>query len=577
MRREYKARDVILYALILILFATLVGRLYYLQVIKGKYYDELSKFRSLRIMDIEPIRGRILDRNGIVLAENVPSFELVVTYDDVRNHDEEFNAVSKIIGVSVEKMEEIIKNANVPAYKEVVLKRGLTDKERISIEELWNDLPGFKVNVSSKRYYPFGSIGEAFLGYVGPVTEEDLKNDDFYGYSDYIGKQGVEFSYEKFLRGEKGQKEVLLDSLGRVQQVIYEKPPVAGSDVYLTIDIEIQKKLEDIIGDKTGVSIVMNDSGEIIAMVSHPSFDPNTLVQGISEAEYEDLLTKKAFLNRAIQASYPPGSTFKPVTLIAALETGTISPTTVINCPGYIYIGNRMFKDWVYPGAFGNQTPAVALANSSDVFFWQIGIKTGIENISKYAKILHIDGKTNVDIPFEISGFIPDPQWKVNNSGENWYIGDTANTSIGQGYVLVTPLSMATFYQSIANKGIAYEPHFVSKIISSGGNVVENFSKEILFQYNVKSETFSTVYEGLRGLANKPDMKVMRVNNLEVYAKTGSAELGDGSVHHWLISIIEAKDEKYIGLLFFEKSSFQSSHSLAPLMRDLWQSVLLKP
>lgn len=576
MKREFKARELVLISLAFILCIVLIVRLFLVQIARGEYYEELAAYRSLRIVDTQAIRGRILDRNGVVLAKNVPSFDLVLGFDDLRDQQKEFETVGKIIGMTPEEIKDIVEKADVPGYFEVVIKRSLSDKERIAIEELQNELPGFKVKVSSKRVYPFGSIGECFLGYVGPVSREDLEADDYYSYTDYVGKQGLELAYEKALRGKKGQREVLLDSLGRVQQVIFETPAIPGADVYLTIDIEVQKRLEEIVGERTGVSIVMSDNGEILAMVSHPSFDPNLLVRGISEKEFQELLSKGAFLNRATQASYPPGSTFKPVTLIAALESGTITPSTTLNCAGYIYIGNRMFKDWIYPAGFGVQTPAIALANSSDVFFYQIGMRTGIENIAKYARLFNLEQKSGIDIPFESSGLIPDAQWKVDTFGENWYLGDTANCSIGQGFVLATPIEMATFYQSLANKGIAYQPHLMLKVVSSGGQVIESYAPEVVFQYNLKKETLETVFEGLRGLANKPDMKLMRVRNLEVYAKTGTAEVGDGSVHHWLISILENGSNRMVGLLFFERSQFSSSHALAPLMRDLWESVLYK-
>lgn len=574
MKKELNPKELILYLLIGILSITLLGRLFYLQVTKGSYYNELSKYRSLRIIDIEPIRGRILDRNGVVLAENIPSFDLILIPEDIRDKVEEYKKISKIIGITPEKIEEIIENTNLPSYQEVLIKKGLTDEERIKIEEIQGEIPGFSIKISTKRFYPFGDIGECFLGYIGPVTEEDLKKDNFYGYNDYIGKQGIEYYYESYLRGEKGAREVLLDSFGRVQKIYFEQPAKPGSDIYLTIDINVQKRLEEIIGIKTGVSILTNNEGDIIAMVSHPSFDPNLFVKGISEDKYQEYLEENAFLNRAIQASYPPGSTFKPVTLISALETGVITPETVISCGSSIKIGNRIFKEWAYPGSFGNQTPSVALANSSDVFFWQVGIRTGIDNIANYARMLNLEKPTKIDIPFEINGHIPDSDWKENTYGEKWYIGDTANASIGQGFVLVTPMAMSTLYQSFANKGIAYKPHFLLKIVSSEGNIIKTFSKEILFQYNLRDDTFNTLMEGLKGLANKPDMKVMRVNNLEVYAKTGTAEVGDGSVHHWLIGILEKGTEKYIGLLFFEKSSFSSSHSLAPLMKEVFQSII---
>lgn len=561
-----------LYFLILVFFLTISLRSYYLTVIQGNYYYELSTYRSVRIMETQPMRGRILDRNGVVLAEDIPSYSVAVIMDFVKDPEFEFNLLSKVINISKDQIKEKINKANLPYYEEVVIKRNISDKERVFIEENSESLPGIFVKTDFIRYYPFKEIGASFIGYVGPVTLDDLKTDNYYGVNDVIGKQGLELQYEKYLRGVKGKKEVIVDASGRITKVIFEQPPIPGNDIYLTIDIKVQENLEKIVGDRTGVAIAMDPkTASIIAMVSHPTFDPNLLVKGISDKEYNDLLSKNAFINRAVQSRFPPGSTFKSLTLITALENNVITENTVIDCGPYITIGGRNFKDWIYPSAFGKQNASTALANSSDVFFYKLGLLTGVDRLSEMGKTLQISELTGIDIPFEVKGIIPSKEWKKEAFNEEWYLGDTANMSIGQGYVSLTPIEVASFYQLIANNGVGLVPHFISKVVSPNSKVIFEYTPKIRVEYKFKENTLKVLKDGLEGVANKPSMSIIKINGMSVCAKTGTAEVGDkeGNVHHWLVSFAPKDDPSALGLLFFEYSKFPYSSSLAPLMRDL--------
>lgn len=572
MRERKLEFNYIIYALIVVLFFTLVGRAYYLQIVRGDYYNDLSQYRSIRIIETQPMRGRILDKNGVVLAEDIPSYSVAVVMEDVKDPKSEFAILSTIIGMTVNDIETKIKNANLPSYEQIIIKKDVTTKERVRLEEAQDRLPGISIVTSYKRYYPFKEIGAAFIGYVGPVTLDDIKNDEYYDINDRIGKQGLELQYEKYLRGIKGKKEVLVDAFGRVKTVLYEEEPVPGNDIYLNIDINVQKNLENLVGDKIGVALAMDpQTGGIIAMVSHPSFDPNLFVNGISEKDYDALLEKNAFINRAIQSRFPPGSTFKSLTLISAMEQGVITKDTVIDCGPYVTIGGRNFKDWVYPSSFGRQTPSVALSNSSDVFFYKLGLMTGADTIKHYGDLLKVSDQTDIDLPFEISGIIPSPQWKKDLVGEQWYLGDTANMSIGQGFVSLTPIEVASLYQIIANNGVGLTPHLLWKVISPKGDLIFEYKPVVRVDYKFKPDTINTVKDGLEGLSNKPDMRIMRVNGVTVCSKTGTAEVGDkeGHVHHWLVSFAPRDNSKVLGLFFFEYSNFPSSHSLAPFMRDL--------
>ncbi len=568
-----KTKITLLYIIIFLIISILFSRIFYLQIIKGDYYKNISENKSIRILEIPTIRGKILDRNGVVLAEDIPSYYLEITKSYLKNPKSELAYVSKIIGISVKEIESKLSNSGMPDFEPVVIKRELTLKQVISIKEHSFELPGINISLRAKRVYPYGEIGENFLGFVGLVTKEDLKRDSFYSYNDYIGKQGIEKEYEKFLRGRKGKEEVQIDASGRIIKVISSINPVPGNNIYLTIDIRLQKELEKVVGNKAGVSIALDPkNGEILAMVSHPSFDPNKLLKGMSEEEYQALSKQNAFFNRATQGEYPSGSTFKPITLIAALMTHTITKNTVIYCKNSIRIGNITFRDWIYPASFGYQTPAKALANSSDVFFYTIGTKTGVSAIDKYAALLGLGTKTGIDLPDESKGLLPSPEWKKKTLGTDWYIGDTANLSIGQGFLLVTPVQMATLYEGLAQNGLEYTPHLLLKITDSSGNIIKTYGKKIRLNANIPQDVMNVVKSGMEMLANRPEMRIMKIGGRTVCAKTGTAEVGKNAVDHWLIAFSGNKKPDIVGLFFFDHSDFASSHSLAPLMAKLFDT-----
>ncbi len=567
-----KTKVTLLYILVAIMFFVLISRAFYLQVVKGDYYRDISENKSIRIVEIPTVRGRILDRNGVVLAEDLPSYDLVITPKYLKNR-EELKFVSSIIGITPEKISEIIEKSGLPNYKPVVIKRGLSFKQVVAIKERAFKLPGIDISLRAKRFYPYGEVGENFLGFVGLVTKDDLKKDSFYDYNDFIGKQGIEKEYEKFLRGEKGKEEVQIDASGKIIKVLSVQNAVPGDDIYLTIDIRLQKELEKTVGNRAGVSIALDPrNGEILAMVSRPSFDPNKLINGLSQKEYEELSKKSAFFNRAVQGEYPSGSTFKPITLIAALMTHTVTKNTVLYCRNSVKIGNIVFRDWIYPAAFGYQNPEEALANSSDVFFYTVGVKTGIAAIDKYAKMLGLGEKTGIDLPDESSGLLPSPEWKKKALSSDWYVGDTANLSIGQGYLLVTPLQMATLYEGLANNGLEYVPHLLLKIVSPSGKIVKEYGKRVRLNANIPDSVMQVVKSGMALLANRPEMRIMRIGGRAVCAKTGTAEVGKDAVDHWLIAFSEKDKPEVVGLFFFDHSNFASSHSLAPLMARLFET-----
>ena len=570
LNEETKIR--LLYTIVIILIGILILRLFYLQVLNGAYYFEQSENNSIRIETIQPVRGKILDRNGVVLAENLPSYDLEIVPEDVKDEKKEFAFLSSVIGIPEEKIEDTIKQAKLPSYAHIKIKRNLTKKEVIRIKEHLIDLPGVYVSLTSYRYYPFKSIASEILGFVGPVTKEDIEKDSFYQPSSIIGKQGIEAEYEKLLRGKNGKTEVQVDASGRVRKVLYSLPAEPGDNIYLTIDIRLQKELEKLVGNRKGVAILLNpNNGEILAMVSHPAFDPNLFVKGISQKELNKLYSENAFINRAIQGQYPSGSTFKPITLLAALNKGTVTSKTVIYCRNSIVIGGRRFRDWIYPSSFGYQNPVQAVANSSDVFFYTIGVKTGVEEIVKYAKLLGLGERTGIDLPAESAGLIPTPQWKKENVGEDWYPGDTANLSIGQGYLLVTPLQIAIMYEGIAEDGVEYKPHLLLKVVSPEGKVVKEFKRQIRLEIKLNKENIETVKDGLEEAVDKMYGGIIKAYGGSACAKTGTAEIGKNEVDHWLVAFAPRKEPKVVGLLFFEHSDFPSSHSLSPLMSDAFK------
>lgn len=486
-----------LFSLIIILiFIILTLRLWQIQIIEADKYKKLSEQNRIRIIKIPAPRGIIYDRNGIPLVENTTSFSVSVSYDYVDRINTEI--LSKILNIPEEELKIKLEKKPESIYLPVKIKQDLTLKEIAMLEARKTELPGIIIETDIKRSYPFSQSTSHLLGYLGKVTEEQISKDpslrEIPSYF-MIGQTGIEKIYDEKLRGIPGEKIVEVDALGRELRLIKETQPIKGEDIYLTIDILMQESAYQFLEGKEGAFVAVKaETGEVLAMVSTPSFDSNRFAEGIS-LEYWSELTNNSqnpLLNRTIHGLYAPGSTFKIITALAGLEEDMVTPERVlVNCTGGINFGKWTFGCW-RKGGHGGVNLRRAIVESCDVYFYELGRILGIKRLHKYATLVGLGSPTGLKFFDEKSGLVPNEDWKKNIHKTEWFLGDTFNTAIGQGYLKVTPLQMAMVIASIVNGGIKNTPYIIKG---------EKFTSENL---NFKKKNIEFIKNALSGVVNEP-------------------------------------------------------------------------
>ncbi|HXX82312.1 MAG TPA: penicillin-binding protein 2, partial [Thermodesulfovibrionales bacterium] len=427
---------------IIALFFILAIRTWQLQILQGHEYRKLSEENRLRIVRVAAPRGIIFDRNGTPLVKNTPYYFVSISPQNLDRLD--ISALAELLKIDRVVLLEKIKNRpQQNLYEPIRLKEGLSAKEIALIEARRSEFPSLAVDVDVSRDYLFGNIGAHLIGYLGKPNEFQYSSPDFRDVPSnaFIGQWGVEKLYDRQLRGTSGERIIEMDALGRELRLIRETSPIRGDDVKLAMDIKLQKEAEESFEEKTGALVAMKpDTGEILAMVSKPSFDPNLFARGIKQRQWEELNQNKKLplLNRSLQSQYPPGSTFKIITAIAAMEEGVIDATTKVTCTGEIAYGRWHFGCWQKQG-HGTLSLHRALVESCDVYFYELGRRLGIDKIASYARMFGLGKETGLRMVKERSGVIPDTKWKLEKRKQPWYLGETFNASIGQGYVAATP------------------------------------------------------------------------------------------------------------------------------------------
>ncbi|MCL5062117.1 MAG: penicillin-binding protein 2 [Nitrospiraceae bacterium] len=494
-------------------------RLWQLQILDGDKYKRLSEDNRLRILKTPAPRGIIYDRNGMPLVKNIPFFSVSIITDDFKGIDT--GSLSALLGLSKKDIEEKLNRKDNSPFVPVKLKQGLSFEEIARIEARRSDFPGLFVETDVGREYLFGKVGAHIIGYLGKITQSQLSNPELKHFPPdaLIGQWGVEALFDNQLRGMPGERIIEVDALGRELRMIQERPSVKGTDINLSIDINIQKAVEDAFGEKAGALVALKpDSGEILALESLPSFDPNIFSMGIAYNDWKSLMEdkKKPMLNRAIQSQYPPGSTFKIITAIAAIEEGIIHPDTKVNCTGGINYGRWTFGCWK-KGGHGMVDFHKAIVESCDVYFYEVGKRLGIDKIYKYATAFGLGRETGIELmPVkERRGLIPSTEWKKEKKRLPWYLGDTFISAIGQGYVTATPIQMAVMMSAFANGGNIYKPSLIKK---------NQAPSEII---KLKPETVRMIKEALSGVVNEPNGTAQGAKSplAVVGGKTGTAQV----------------------------------------------------
>ena len=549
--REFQDRFRYLYAAVFIGLGLLLSRMVFLQVLKGDEMRQFSEENRIKRVKIDAPRGMIFDRQRNLLIDNRPAFDLEVIpqyLKESKKHDEVVAILSKIIKMPVETIDDTLEKAKIqPAFMPVKIKTDLSRDEVAEIESWRISMPGVQVEQEIKRTNVYGDVASHLLGYIGEVSQSELpilnkKNlTNPYRLGDRVGKFGLEQRLEDTVRGVDGEKLVEVDALGRIKldkaggrsrvlSQARELPPVPGKNLILTIDQDLQMVATKAFGDKVGGLVAINPkTGEILAMVSRPSFDPTSFSRGIPAALWNELLNNEhhPLRDKTIQDHYSPGSTFKVVTAVAGLEEGVIDANTTFRCTGSMRVGNRVYHCASKHG-HGDVNVVKALTQSCDVFFYRVAQKLkSVDDIAKWAFHLGLGRKTGINLAREVSGLIPTEAWKTKVFKSPWNAGETLSVAIGQSFVLVTALQLANLYASIANGGTLFRPYIVKTVESYDGQILKQFNPEVLETNRLKPSTYDLINQGLWGVPNKPEGTAYgsRLPGMDMAGKTGTVQV----------------------------------------------------
>ena len=522
----------ILVAVVVGIFAILLLRLWYLQIINTDNFRTQSEENRTRYVRIPAERGPVFDRNGELLVENRPSFNILALRQDIGDREKLFDSLAAIMGIEVVELEKNWQQAKaLPPYIPVLLAEDVDREVMEKIEENGVSLPGVLVETQPMRAYPNEAMAAHLLGYLGQITEEELRSPGFDEYypGSYVGKSGLEKVLDGYLRGTPGEHRIEVDVKGKKLRILKTRESKPGNRVFLTIRKDLQKAAEEAFGDNAGAAVALNiHTGEVLAMVSRPGFNPAVFARGIRGEEWKKILmdSRHPLQNKAIKGQYPPGSTFKIVTALAALKAGIATTETVVYCPGSVNFGNRRFRCWKR-GGHGWTDLRKALRESCDVYFYKVGYELGIDQLSETAKNLGLGSLTGIDLDGEKKGLMPDREWKWKRFGEKWYDGETVNAAIGQGFVLATPIQLAVMTAAVANGGKVMKPYVVSRVEHwTGQTLLENVPivlNEIVFD----KEDLKAVSQGLEAAVNerKGTAWNSRLADIHIAGKTGTAQV----------------------------------------------------
>ena len=570
--------------LVILLFGILIVQLVRLQVINSDDYAHRAEINALREVQIPAARGLILDQDGRPLVRNAARYSAAVLPGDLPERGEVgvYSQLERVTGVPMDEIERMVLagiEAN-GAFDPVIIKPDIDEETALTLRELEPVVPGLKLLVEPTREYLAGPYLSHVLGYVGPISQDEYEElrDQGYLIQDYTGKSGVELTYESVLRGRPGKKLIEVDALGRELRVISERRPLDGTNLVLTIDLDLQKMVQDTLqeftaeGDNAAAIVMDIDSGDILAMVSLPGFDNNAFSGPLSDDDLAAIVEGpgKPLVNHALAERYPPGSTFKTIVGAAALQEGIAYTGTTITSRGYITVENEYdpnvvtpFYDW---SALGTLDFYDGIAMSSNVYFYYLaGGKAdegfpglGEARVAKYARAFGLGAPTGIDLPGESAGLVPDAQWKEETFGDPWFLGDTYNFGIGQGYLSATPLQIITAVSAIGNGGKVVRPHLLREVQDSHGNVLQQFEQSVRGIVPVEPEYLQIVKEAMRESVTRGVAQKAAVPGLEVAGKTGTAEFGPArpgsqETHGWFVGFAPYDEPEVAVVVFFQR------------------------
>ncbi len=517
---------------VLCAFFLLIARMWYLQIVKGDVLRQRSESNRIRIQEIKPLRGLIVDSRGDILVNNQSSFDISIIPEIAKNAADVRNRLAGLCdwGDASIFLEEAALKSPRP-FVPVKVARNIGRDKLAVVESHTLNLPGVVVDIVPVREYIYGAMDAHLLGYVGEISSSELGRDASAAYraDDVVGKYGIEKYLDDVLKGKSGGEQVEVDAAGRRLNVLGRIDPVSGHTLVLNIDSDLQKVCWDAFKEQAGTVVVMEPrTGAVMAMVSRPSFDPNLFNRGISEQSWKTLTEDPLcpLQNRAISGQYPPGSTYKLFVAAAALEEGLITENTETWCNGTYPMGNRTFRCWRKRG-HGTVDLHRAIVESCDVYFYHLGDMLGVDTMAEYAKTFGFGSATGVSLPGEKSGLVPTREWKLRRFGEPWQRGETTSLAIGQGFALVTPLQLLRAYCALANGGTLYKPWLVKRIETADGQTVQEFSPEVEGIVPVSRKNLDILRNALWGVVNEPHGTggALKRKEQDVCGKTGTSQV----------------------------------------------------
>lgn len=529
-----KRRLLVASAIVIAFFIVIVLRLWFLQIVNGEDYEQRAYSNRVRKREVAAPRGHLLDRHGREIVTNRPSFNVSLIQEDSSDIGDLMKRLAPILNMDVEELWEKVREASGrPRYFPIQLKEDIDWQTLAYLENHNHQFSGIRTEFQPVRVYHYNDLAANVIGYLGSITKKELENadKDVYSGGDIIGKRGLEKLREHDLRGEKGLSYSEVDAKGFEQQLLKAVEPLPGREIKLTLDVDLQQIAESFMnaGDKAGAVVAMEvQTGKILTAVSAPTIHIEDFLGGISTEKWKLLLDnhKNPLLNKVVQAMYPPGSTYKMITAMAGLGKGVINEDTVFYCPGKYRFGNRTYRCWKRAG-HGPVNLIKAIAESCDVYFYQVGQRVGVDSLAEYAKKFGLGKRTGIEMEYEKSGIVPTKDWKLKNRTGKWQEGETLSVAIGQGFNLVTPLQICVMTAALANGGKVFRPQVVEQVIDPDGIIVESFSPELLSQVTgldkylaIIRKGMNEVVQGKRGTARR-----VAIDGLRIAGKTGTAQV----------------------------------------------------
>ena len=639
MKDRYQIRIILYGLVILLVFAWLTTRLYQLQIAWGDRFQLWADKNRFRLVPLEASRGIVYDRQGNILVRNAPRFIVTVipAYlpDDPAATEAVFQRLSdllalpatrastqeiarqsglsseEIAAVGIRSIQEMVDQVwDSAPYRPLVIKRNIDRDTVFQIEEAHLDLPGVLVETEPVRHYPYGELISHLMGYIGFIPANQVETYEAKGYDvnkDQVGLIGAEAAFENLLCGRKGEKYIEVDVAGREVRTVSQSPPFPGKSLQLTLDLALQEEMAQALqrgleqaGAEIGVAIAMNpQTGEILGMVSLPAYDNNLFSGGISAADYQRLSADPhhPLINHAISGRHPPGSAFKIVVAAAALQEGVITRRTTVNCQGTMLLPDQRFPDdpergqtfycWIHKlgRGHGNVSIISGIAHSCDIYFYWLGggfldefEGLGLERLVHYARLFGLGELTGFDLLGENPGLVPTAKWKRLNYAERWVTGDTYNMSIGQGYLLITPLQMLNVTAAVANGGILYRPQLLYQALDDDGNVVQDFAPEVIRELPIDPQHLATVAEGMEAAVVWGSAQTAYLDTVRVASKTGTAEFFDPNIppdeegnlptHAWFTAFAPVEDPE-IALVVFVYNGGEGTTTAVPIAAEI--------